>query len=387
MKQRLFLAGATGSIGQSALDILRNMSDKFQLVGFSAHRNLLIAKKIINEFKPEFAIFTHEETYKQIKREKYSDTKLLFGIKEACKIIQNENIDIVLNSIVGGAGLIITHYAVENVKRLALANKESLVIAGDIIIKKAKENECEILPVDSEHNAVFQALSGETNEKIRKIWLTASGGPFLHTKKEDFCKITLSQALKHPNWDMGSKITIDSATMMNKGLEVIEAHHLFEVGYEKIYVVIHPESVIHSMVEFVDGNFIAQLGKTDMRGPIQYSLTYPERERSVNHDFDLFEISKYHLIRPDFERFPCLLLAYEAGRSGLLSCNILNAANEAAVYLFLNKKIHFTSIPKIVSDMLEKSDLRCPTNIDEIIAIHDEIKKKAIEHGEKEYSW
>jgi len=387
VKKSIFLAGATGSIGQSTLDIIRDLSDSLFLKGFSAHRNLLLARRIINEFRPEFAVITHKETFESLKDEDCPDTRIIFGIKEVCNIIENEEIDIVLNSIVGGVGLKITEYAVKNVKRLALANKESLVIAGDLIMNQAKANECEILPVDSEHNAVFQAVSGNDLKDIKKIWLTASGGPFLHTKKDEFSKITLEQALKHPKWDMGSKITIDSATMMNKGLEVIEAHHLFNVDYEKIYIAVHPESIVHSMVEYVDGSFIAQLGKTDMRGPIQYSLTYPERVPSKWHEFSLFDVSKYHFIRPDFDRFPCISLAYQAGKEGLSACNVLNASNEAAVSLFLSKKIHFKSIPLIVMDMLDKYDKRELKTIDDILEFHDEIKLAAKKHGEGSYSW
>ncbi|MCK9477691.1 MAG: 1-deoxy-D-xylulose-5-phosphate reductoisomerase [Candidatus Muirbacterium halophilum] len=367
--KNIFIAGITGSIGTQAIDIIRAFNNSFQLAGFTFHSNVKSAEKIINEFNPEFIIATLESSFLSLKT-KFPEKNIYFGINECTKIIENQHFDIVLNAIVGAAGLPVTYSTVKNQKRLALANKESLVTAGEIIMPYAKK--CEIIPVDSEHSAIFQCIQGENNNNIKKLWLTASGGPFLNSKK-DFKDILPEEALKHPNWDMGAKISIDSATMMNKGLEVIEAYHLFNVDYENIFITVHPESIIHSMVEFTDGSFKAQLGATNMKGPIQLSFTYPERFPMKTYDFDIFKISKLNLLKPDFKKFSCLNLAFNAGKNGTSHCIALNASNEAAVEAFLKKHISFNQIPVVIEKAIEKyGDIKY-SSIEHIITEHKNI--------------
>ena len=370
----VFIAGATGSIGQNALEVIESQKNDFKLKAFTSHSNFDKTINIIEQFAPEYAVITSEENYNRVLSRNTTQTKILYGLKEAVKLIRDEKFDIVLNSIVGGAGLEVTWQTVNSQKRLCLANKESLVIGGDFVMKKARENSCEILPVDSEHSALFQCMASGVENEIEKLWLTASGGPF-YNYSGNFSEITVAQALKHPNWVMGRKITIDSATLMNKGLEVIEAYHLFSIPFSRIDVIIHPESIIHSIVEFIDGNFIAQLGPADMKGPIQYSFTWPDRKKSSNHKFDIFSKNKLNLIKPDTDKFRCLKLAYEAGQKGISYCTALNASNEIGVELFLDNKIKFTQIAEIIESGIEKYGNFKPQNIYDVIEKHQEIKE------------
>jgi 1-deoxy-D-xylulose-5-phosphate reductoisomerase len=373
--KKIFIAGITGSIGMQALEIIRRFPESFILSGFTFHSNIEIAENIINEFDPEFIVSTLRSNFEKLKSV-FPEKKIYSGISECTRIIENQRFDIVLNSIVGAAGLPVTYSTVKTQKRLALANKESLVTAGSIIMPYSEY--CEIIPVDSEHSAIFQCIQGEEYKNIKKLWLTASGGPFLRSNK-NFDKIMPEEALKHPNWDMGAKISIDSATMMNKGLEVIEAYHLFDIDYNNIFIAVHPESIIHSMVEFRDGSFKAQLGATDMKGPIQLSFTYPDKFECCSHDFDIFKVSGLNLIKPDFKRFPCLKLAYNAGKSGTGHCVALNASNEAAVEAFLKKKILFSQIPVVIEKAIEKYGNIKYSSIEHIIKQHSEIYKSVRE--------
>ncbi|MFW5781857.1 MAG: 1-deoxy-D-xylulose-5-phosphate reductoisomerase [Candidatus Muiribacteriaceae bacterium] len=381
--QHIFLAGATGSIGDSTLDIIREYSDKFSLKAFTSHTNWQKAVLLIDEFRPDYAVITDRESYFKV-REKadLEHTGLFFGMEEAVRLLTDESFSCVINAVVGGAGLEITYYTVLNQKRLCLANKESLVIGGELI--HTLNTDCEIIPVDSEHSAIFQCLTGEAHQAIDRIWLTASGGPFWKSRI-DFSLVTVSQALDHPRWSMGAKITIDSATMMNKGLEVIEAHHLFKVDYDRIFVAVHPESMVHSMVQFCDGHIIAQIGETDMKGPILYSLTYPERIKNRFSKFDLFETNRYNFHRPDLKRFRCLRLAYNAGKQGTEKCILLNAANEVAVDLFLKNRITFADIPGIIEEMLSKDITLTALDIESIRHMHDEAFRKTEEYYEKKF--
>jgi 1-deoxy-D-xylulose-5-phosphate reductoisomerase len=381
--QQIFLTGATGSIGDSCLDLIRQYNTLFSLKAFTAHSNWQKALSVIRSFSPAYAVITDRESYFRLKQRYSGDkTVLLYGMDEAVKLLCNESFDCVLNAIVGGAGLDITWHTVKNQKRLCLANKESLVIGGELVYSLSSD--CDIIPVDSEHSAIFQCLNGESEQNIRKIWLTASGGPFWKSRI-DFELVTVEQALDHPRWSMGAKITIDSATMMNKGLEVIEAHHLFGTTYDNIFVAVHPESMIHSMVQFVDNHIIAQIGETDMKGPILYSFTWPDRIENRYSDFDLFELNRYNLHRPDLNRFRCLKLAYQAGKKGTEKCIILNAANEVAVSLFLEGKINFASIAGIVENMLEKDLNLGQLSIENIKTLHKEVYSKTWEYYEKKF--
>ena len=289
--------------------------------------------------------------------------------------MSRDDVDIVLNSLVGFSGLKPTIKAIESKKRIALANKETLVVAGEIITKLLRENNVELIPVDSEHNAIFQCLVGEKISDINRIILTASGGPFLYKNKAELENVTVEEALKHPNWKMGSKITIDSATLMNKGLEVIEAHWIFGLPVDKIKVVIHPQSVIHSMVEFIDGSIKAQLGVPDMKIPIQYALTYPERKHANYGQVDFVKLGQMTFLEPDLDKFECLKIAYEVAKLGGTYPTVLNAANEVAVEAFLNRKIKFTMIPEVIKKAIDAHKPKFNPDLDDILTADSETRK------------
>ncbi|STA92465.1 1-deoxy-D-xylulose 5-phosphate reductoisomerase [Clostridium cochlearium] len=312
---------------------------------------------------------------KEFCQENNRNTEVLYGIEGMNSIASLNEVDIVLTSVVGMIGLEPTLKAIRNKKHIALANKETLVVAGEIIKKEAFENKVNILPVDSEHGAIFQCLLGNRKEDIDKIHLTASGGPFRGRKRKELENVTVEQALKHPNWSMGRKITIDSATLMNKGLEVIEAHFLFDVDYKDIEVVVHPESIIHSMVEYKDGSIIAQLASPDMKLPIQYAFNYPTRKNRVIKKLNLFEIGNLSFYKPDLNTFRCLYLAYRAGKIGGMMPAILNSANEYAVELFLNKKIDFLQIANIIEECMDKFYIKEEQNVEKIIHMDKVIGK------------
>jgi 1-deoxy-D-xylulose-5-phosphate reductoisomerase len=348
------LLGATGSVGIQTIDIIREHANEFQLAAFSVGKNIELARKLINEFKPLLVSVQDSSDCASLRAE-FPNTKFTFGSEGLIEVAVFKKSDILVNAVLGSVGLHPTLQAIECGKVIAIANKETLVTAGHLVIEAAKRNNVPLLPVDSEHSAIFQALQGEMDKNIERLILTASGGSFRDQTRAELRDVTVEQALNHPNWSMGAKITIDSATMMNKGLEVIEAHWLFGVPFEKIDVLLHKESIIHSMVEFHDSSIIAQLGTPDMRVPIQYALTYPDRLplRSANR-LNLAEVGKLHFQEMDLKRFRCLDFAYHAGTKGGTMPTVLNAANEAAVAAFLKGKIRFLQIEDLIEQALNK---------------------------------
>ena len=356
-KRRIAILGSTGSIGRQALDVIRQHRDLFEVELLTANNSseLLIQQAI--EFDANCVVICNEDKYREVADALQPHyIKVFAGMKSVCDLVQGDNIDIVLTSMVGFSGLESTIAAVKAGKTIALANKETLVAAGHIVMDLAARHRTRILPVDSEHSAIFQCLMGSAGADIEKIHLTASGGPFRTWSREDISKATRQQALNHPNWSMGSKITIDSATMMNKGLEIIEARWLFGTPGDKIDVVIHPESIIHSMVEYADGSVIAQMGHPDMREAIQFAFSFPHRLPLDNKKLNFAELGSMSFEAPDHERFPALALAYEALRKGGNMPCIMNAANEAAVAAFLQEKIGFYDITDVVRETMETSE-------------------------------
>lgn len=355
MKKKIAILGSTGSIGTQALEVIEEHADKFQVEVLTANSNadLLIAQAI--KFKPNVVVISDESKYKKVEEALWEhDIKTYAGTAALAQVVEMDDIDVVLTALVGYAGLLPTINAIKAKKTIALANKETLVVAGELINKLAIENKVAILPVDSEHSAIFQCLVGETQNKIEKIYLTASGGPFRGKKRHELQNITKEQALKHPNWDMGAKITIDSATLMNKGLEVIEAKWLFNLKPEQIDVIVHPQSIIHSLVQFEDGSMKAQLGLPDMKHPIQYALSFPQRLTSKSPRFNFMEYPELTFEKPDVETFLNLQLAFNAlDKGGNMAC-ILNAANEVAVEAFLKDKIKFLDIAEINQKCMEQ---------------------------------
>lgn len=351
--KRISILGSTGSIGQSTLDICQQHPDRFSVVGLAAGHNTRLLLQQIKEFQPKIVSVAAEREYHEIKAD-LSGTQIVFGNEGAEAVAQFAEADLVVSAIVGAAGLSPTLKAIEAKKTVALANKESMVIAGELMAEAARQHNVSILPVDSEHSAIFQCLRGEVIDDVKALILTASGGPFLNRSEKDFDSITKAEALKHPNWTMGDKITIDSATMMNKGLEVMEARWLFGVPVEKIHVVVHPQSIVHSMVEFVDGSVLAHLGEPDMRVPIAYALNYPRRIPTGVKRLHLPVHEQLTFFEPDLERFSCLKLALEAARFGRSYPAVLNAANEIAVQMFLQDKIGFVDIAKLLQTCMEE---------------------------------
>lgn len=353
--KKIALLGSTGSIGTQTLDVVRRYPKDFQVTALTAAKNISRLEEQIREFKPKLAVvFNEEKAFELRENTRDLDIEILSGMDGLLAAATQEAADIVLTAVVGMIGIRPTIAAIEAGKDIALANKETLVTAGHLIMPLAKEKGVKILPVDSEHSAIFQSLQGENKKQIHKILLTASGGPFRTKALEEMKHMQVEDALKHPNWVMGQKITIDSATMVNKGLEVMEAHWLFDVGLEQIQVVVHPESVIHSAVEFEDSAVIAQLGTPDMRLPIQYALFYPDRKPLGGEWLDLFKLGALHFEQPDFERFKGLKLAYEAMKIGGSMPTVFNAANERAVAKFLDRKIAFLDIPEIIGEAMNK---------------------------------
>ena len=372
----LAVLGSTGSIGQQTLDVVRALPGRFRIVGLAAGNNIDLLSKQIGEFKPEFVYFSEGDSNKAgLRRLADSGCELLTLEAMAC----HHQVDTVVIATAGSAGLSPTLEAVKAGKRIALANKESLVMAGEIITDEAKKSGAEILPIDSEHSAIWQCLNGERQEATRII-LTASGGPFRNYTKAQLKKVTVEQALRHPSWQMGRKVTIDSATLMNKGLEVIEARWLFNMPVDRIKVLIHPQSIIHSMVEFVDGSIKAQLSYPDMRLPIQYALSYPDRlDNPQLPRLDWSRISSLDFEEPDLDVFPCLRLAIEAGRKGGTYPAVLCAADEVAVELFLSRRISFIDIPRLVEEVLEQHQaIACPT-LEEILVADAWARQKTLD--------
>ena len=367
-KKNIAIIGSTGSIGTQALEVIRENPDQFVaevLVG-NSNADLLIKQAL--EFNPNAVVIADESKYQQVKEALQShDIKVYAGAKAVEQIVEMETIDMVLASIVGYAGLASTINAIKHKKQIALANKETLVVAGELVTKLALDNAVNIYPVDSEHSAIFQCLAGEWDNKIEKIYLTASGGPFRGKTRNDLLKVTKAQALKHPNWTMGAKITIDSASLMNKGLEVIEAKWLFNLEPSKIDVIVHPQSIIHSIVQFEDGSMKAQMGLPDMKLPIQYAIGFPNRIKNTFPRFDFLNYPQLTFEKPDLDTFTNLKLAFSAMEKGGNMPAVLNAANEVAVQAFLEDKIGFLQMSDVVGNTMEKINfLKCPTYEDYI---------------------
>ncbi len=357
------ILGSTGSIGTQALEVCENLDLK--VFALTANNNIDLLEKQIYKFEPEIAaVMNKQKAYELKKRLSGKKTEILSGIDGINEAASFEKSSVILNSLVGNIGLEPTLNAIHNKKNIALANKETLVTAGELVMREAKNFAVKIYPIDSEHSAIFQCIQGNSQNKISKIHLTASGGPFKDYK--NFNDITVEDALNHPNWSMGKKITIDSATMMNKGLEVIEAKWLFNVDIDNINVVVHPQSVIHSMVEFEDGAVIAQLGKPDMRIPIQYALTHPKRLKNNFPKINFFDCGELTFQKPDFKLFKCLSLAFEAIKAGGTLPTVMNAANEIAVNAFLHKKIKFSDIPKLIEKAMGAYTIKYNYSFDDI---------------------
>ncbi|NFT93039.1 1-deoxy-D-xylulose-5-phosphate reductoisomerase [Clostridium botulinum] len=382
--KKLSILGVTGSIGTQALDVIKNSNGELKLIGVTANSSVEKMIKIIEEFDPKYVGMMDKTCAGEIKE--YCDknnksTIVLSEMKGLNKIASLEEIDIVLTSLVGMIGLEPTLEAIKAKKDIALANKETLVVAGELVMSEAKKNNVKILPVDSEHSAIYQSLRGNDLKTLNKIILTASGGPFRGKKLCDLNDISVDDALNHPKWNMGRKISIDSATLMNKGLEVIEAHWLFECDYDNIQVVIHPQSIVHSMVEYCDGSIIAQLGAADMRLPIQYALNYTERKNLIAKTLDFYEVSQLTFEKPDLETFKPLKLAFKAGKQGGLMPTILNGANEAAVALFLDEKIEFLDIFNIIENCMNRfeEETKKPLTLENIIELDKNVKKYVVD--------
>lgn len=348
--KNIAVLGSTGSIGVNALEVISMFPGRFKVKTLSTNGNVRLLSKQVKQFRPEAVCIADSEKADEFKEAiGHQRVKIYIGEDGLNRIFEDINIDIALISIVGSCALLPILKAIDSgVKRIALANKEALVMAGRMIIEKAKKNSMEILPIDSEHSAIFQCIGSECKDKVSKIYLTGSGGPLLNTPVSEFKYVTAKDAVKHPKWQMGRKISVDSATMMNKGLEVIEAHWLFNTGIDKIEVLIHPEAVVHSMVRFIDGAILAQMGICDMKGPIQYALTYPERFNVNGNAVDFLKLGKLSFLKPDFKKFPCLSLAYDAAKKGKGYPCVLNTSNEVAVREFLKGKIKFTDIYRLV---------------------------------------
>ena len=372
MKKKITIIGSTGSIGTQALEVIEKISDEFEIIGLAAGSNVDLLNKQIEKFHPKTVCIG--------KKAEIADksVKVLYGDEGLEELCSNKENDIILVAVSGKIGLRPTISAIKNGINIALANKETLVMAGDIVTKLAKEYNVKILPVDSEHSAIHQCIKDIS--QVSKLIITASGGPFLHKTVEDMKNATVEQTLKHPRWNMGRKITVDSATLMNKGLEVIEAHHLFGFDYDDIQVVVHPQSIVHSAVEYADGSVIAQLGLPSMHIPIQYAITYPNRIEGIkSKSFSFAEIAHLDFEKPDFEKFPTVKLAYQAGKEGGSATICLNAANEEAVFAFLENKIKLFDIYAITEKMYNAHNIVKNPSIDEIFAIDEEIRIKTRE--------
>ena len=368
--KKITILGSTGSIGVNALSVIDSNPNEFSIVGLSAYKNGDRLIEQVKKFEPEFVSIVDNEVADYVENKlRAFNVKILKGREGLLELSSYENIDLMLNALVGSSGMEPTINALNSKVDVALSNKESLVMAGSLIKDITTKTGANIFPVDSEHSAIWQCLVGEDRKEINKIILTGSGGPFRTLPIEKFSTITLDQALNHPNWEMGKKITIDSATMMNKGLEVIEAYWLFNVPAEKIEIVIHPQSIIHSMVEFKDKSIKAQLGLPDMKIPIQYALTYPSHQETNWKELDLTEINSLTFEKPDYKKFPCMKLAFEALNKNGTAPAVLNVANEQAVYRFLNKEIDFNEIPKIIEMACAKHEFILEPSLDDILYI------------------
>lgn len=375
--KKITILGSTGSIGGQTLEVIDSLKN-WQVKALTAYKNIELLEKQIKNYQPEFVVVVDAAAAAELKSKLKADKTEVLSGKESLKITASENVELVLNAIVGFAGLEPSIAAAEAANDIALANKESLVSGGSILTDLVKEKGIKLLPVDSEHNAIFQLLKG--HEKVLdEILLTASGGPFFAYSKEELAGVSVEDALNHPNWEMGSKITIDSASLMNKGLEVIEAHWLFGSDYDDIKVLVHPQSIVHSMIRLVDGTVLAEMGSADMRMPIQYCLTYPERIASLGDKLELDKIAALEFFQADTEKFPNLKYAYTAGKAGGTYPAVLNAANEVAVYSFLKGEIPFLAMSRVVASVLDQHQNILDPNLEEILNSDREARRLALE--------
>lgn len=366
--KRLVLLGASGSIGVQTIDIIQQHPDLFELVSFGVGKNIVKAKEYLNLFPSIQTISVQLEEDAIDLQKEYPNKTILFGEKGMEEIVSQDNYDVLVNALVGFAGFLPTLKAIQTHHNVALANKETLVCGGELINRALKEYGCELYPIDSEHSAIWQSLRGNKKEQVKRLLITCSGGSFRNKTREELKDVTVEQALAHPNWSMGSKITIDSATLMNKGFEVIEAHWLFDIPYENISVLMHPESVVHSAVEYVDHSVIAQLGAPDMRLPIQYALTYPDRYAyQLDTPLDLTKLGTLHFDAPDTTRFPLLALAFECGKKGGNLNAVMNAANEVANAAFRNHEIPFLKIEEIVMSAVSNVQFQELNTVQDVI--------------------
>lgn len=376
-KKQISILGSTGSIGTQALEVIEKISDKFEILALSGGDNVALLRKQIKKFNPKIVCVKSNDAKNELAKE-FSNTKFVCGDDGLEEICSNTDNDLIAVAVSGKIGLKPTLTAIKNKINIALANKETLVMAGDIVMKEAKANGVSILPIDSEHCAIHQCIKDIAD--VKKLIITASGGPFRNKSLEEIKQATVEQTLAHPKWNMGRKITVDSATLMNKGLEVIEAHHLFGTSYDDIEVIVHPQSIIHSAIEYIDGSVIAQIGLPSMHIPIQYALTYPERIEGIkSKSFSFLDAKRFDFEAPDLVKFPCLRLAYESGRIGGSAPICLNAANEEAVFAFLAGKIKLYEIFEAVDKMLSQHSIIKSPSIDEIFEIDKEIRTKTNE--------
>jgi 1-deoxy-D-xylulose-5-phosphate reductoisomerase len=378
--KRIAILGSTGSIGRSTLSVAQSYPERFRIVTLAAGSNLDTAFQQAHRWRPRVMSLAHEkdaDTLRgRLKKEGLGEIEVVYGAAGTVKVATHAEVDFVVSAIVGVAGLEATYEAVKSGKAIGLANKECLVAAGDLITAEARKQGKPLLPIDSEHNAVHQCLRGGRMEEVERIWLTASGGPFLKKPKSEFSSITVEQALNHPTWKMGKRITIDSATLMNKGFEVIEACRLFQIPPAKVEVIVHPQSTMHSMVEFVDGSILAQFSVTDMRLPILYALNYPERIQSDMH-FSVHDLRHLDFCPPDMNKFPCLRLAYEAVEAGGAKTVALNAADEVAVAAFLDEKIGFEDIPRVIGEVVFATNSGKLESIGQVLEADAEARQRA----------
>ncbi|MBQ8635498.1 1-deoxy-D-xylulose-5-phosphate reductoisomerase [bacterium] len=373
--KNIIILGSTGSIGTQTLEVVEKLQDKFNILGLACGTNIKLIKEQINKFNPKYVCLQNQKDADNLKKE-YKNIEFFYGEKGLLDLAKIPNYDTLVVATSGIVSVKAVLEAIENKKTIALANKETLVMAGDIVMKKAIQNKVSILPIDSEHSAILQCLNKIDNPYAQNLWITASGGPFRNNSREEMKNFSSQEALKHPRWMMGKKITIDCATLVNKGLEVIEAHHLYNFDYKNIKVVIHPQSIVHSFVEFKDGSFLAQMGVPSMHIPIQYALTYPERHEGIKtNSFNIFN-KNLEFFEPDYEKFPLLKLTIDCGKTGGLMPVILNAANEVAVHKFINNEIKFLDIEKIVFNEVESANNIANPTLEEIFETDKKIRMK-----------
>jgi len=377
--KKVTLLGSTGSIGKQTLEVIERFPEELSVFALSAHSNIELLSEQVARFKPKLAVLTDQKSYEALKGKVSQATQLLFGADGLKQVVSAPEVNLVVDALVGAAGLSPCLQAIQAGKDIALANKEVLVMAGQLVTQKVKEKNVRLIPIDSEHSGMLQCLSAGKLSEVARLIITASGGPFLNTPLEGLQKVTVQQALNHPTWRMGKKITIDSATLMNKALEIIEAHWLFGIEPEKIKVLIHPQSIIHSLVEFIDGSIVAQLAPPDMRLPIEYALFYPKRMPKVINNFALSSVDKLIFREPDLAKFKAITFAYQVLKRGGTAPAVLNAANEVAVNLFLQEKLSFIRITEVIEEVLSRQGVEPNPNLDDILEKDSWAREKTLE--------